>query len=287
MADVNIKWHFTGWRRTLLISALALPAPYAAHAELMLYPTRVIIDGRQRGAQVEIVNRGSKPETYRIRIVNRRMSDTGEILVADEAEAKLHFADEMLVYTPRQVTLQPGGAQTVRIAARRPAGLADGEYRSHLQFDRMADASAASDIENIGKPEHGEVAIALQALVGASIPVIVRQGVTEATVTLEELKLITSNGQGPSTLGFVFRRQGNRSVYGNVVATYAAPGKKPVKIASVDGVAVYVPNVMRVAQLPLALPKDASLHGGTITLRYTQPQDAGGKTIAEQTLLIP
>lgn len=284
MAYVNIKWVTAGWRHRLLISVLALSVSCPAQAELMLYPTRVVIDGRQRGAQVEIVNRGNKAETYRIKIVNRKMTDTGEIVIADNAEAKDHFADGMLVYTPRQVTLKPGASQTVRIAARRPAGLADGEYRSHLQFDRMADAS---DIENLDKPEQGAVAIVLQALVGASIPVIVRQGETRAVVTLEELKLIRGGGQTPPRLGFVFRRQGNRSVFGTITAIYAAPGKKPVKIASVDGIAVYVPNTVRVAQLPLALPKDATLNGGTLTLRYTQPQDAGGQIIAERTLVIP
>lgn len=285
MVDVPSKWHFTGWGRPLLIGALGLTAPFAAHAELMLYPTRVVIEGRQRGAQIEIINRGSKPESYRIKIVNRQMSDTGEILVADKAGASQHFADEMLVYTPRQVTLKPGVSQTVRIAARKPAGLAEGEYRSHLQFDRMPDASEG--IEKIGKPAQGEVAIVLQALVGASIPVIVRHGNTKADVTLHDLKLSKGNGQVSPMLGFVFRRQGNRSVYGNIAATYAAPGKKPIKIASVDGIAVYVPNVTRVAQLPLVLPKNTTLQGGTITLRYSEPQDAGGKTIAEETLVIP
>lgn len=287
MANISIKWHVTPWHRALLLSGLALLTPCAAQAELMLYPTRVVIDGRQRGAQVEIINRGSKPETYRIKIVNRRMTNTGEIVVADRAEANEQFADGMLVHTPRQVTLQPGVSQTVRIAARRPAGLPDGEYRSHLQFDRVADAAAASELENIGKPEQGQVAIVLQALIGASIPVIVRQGDTWATVTLDDLKLGKGDDEASPLLSFVFHRQGNQSVYGDVTAVYAAPGGKPVKVASVSGVALYVPNTMRMAQIPLALPKGTSLRGGAITLRYTQPQNAGGKVIAEQTLVVP
>lgn len=287
MTNFIFKWRGTRRHRAVLISALALLTPFAARAELMLYPTRVVIEGHQRGAQLEIVNRGDKPETYRIKIVNRRMTDTGEIVVADKPEANEQFADQMLVYTPRQVTLQPGVSQTVRIAVRKPAGLADGEYRSHLQFDRVADATAASDIEKIVKPERGQVAIVLQALIGASIPVIIRQGETSATVTLDTLAVSPAKGDASPMLSFVFHRQGNRSVYGDVVATYAAPGKKPVEIANVGGIAVYVPNAMRMAQLPLILTKGASLRGGTITLRYTQPKDAGGKLIAESALVLP
>lgn len=287
MTNFTLKWHGTRRHRAVLISALALLTPFAARAELMLYPTRVVIEGHQRGAQLEIINRGDKPETYRIKIVNRRMTDTGEIVAADKPEANEQFADQMLVYTPRQVTLQPGVSQTVRIAVRKPTGLADGEYRSHLQFDRVADATDAADIEKIVKPEKGQVAIVLQALIGASIPVIIRQGETSATVTLDNLTVSPAKGDAPPMLSFVFHRQGNRSVYGDVVATYAAPGKKPVEIANVGGIAVYVPNAMRMAQLPLTLTKGASLHGGTITLRYTQPKDAGGKLIAESALVVP
>lgn len=287
MTKFSFKWRVTHWHPTVLISVVALLAPSAARADLMLYPTRVVIEGRQRGAQLQIVNRGEKPETYRIKLVNRRMTDTGEIVVADKPEANEQFSDQMLVYTPRQVTLQPGVSQTVRIAVRKPAGLADGEYRSHLQFDRVADATAASDLEKIAKPEKGQVAIVLQALIGASIPVIIRQGETSATVTLDSLVLSPAKGDADPMLSFVFHRQGNRSVYGDVVATYAAPGKKPVEIANVGGIALYVPNTMRKAQLPLRLPKEANLHGGTITLRYIQPKDAGGKPIAERALVMP
>lgn len=287
MTNFSFKWRVTDWHPTVLFSALALLTPSVARADFMLYPTRIVIEGRQRGAQLQVVNRGEKPATYRIKLVNRRMTDTGEIVVADKPEANEQFADRMLVYTPRQVTLQPGVSQTVRIAVRKPAGLADGEYRSHLQFDRVADATAASDLEKITKPEKGQVAIVLQALIGASIPVIIRQGETSATVTLDSLALSPAKGDASPMLSFVFHRQGNRSVYGDVVATYAAPGKKPVEIANVGGIALYVPNTMRKAQLPLKLPKGANLHGGTITLRYIQPNDAGGKLIAERALVMP
>lgn len=287
MTNHSFKSRVAAREWTVLICALALLLPSAARADLMLYPTRVVIEGRQRGAQLQIINQGEKPETYRIKLVNRRMTDTGEIVVADKPEANEQFAAEMLVYTPRQVTLQPGVSQTVRIAVRKPAGLADGEYRSHLQFDRVADATAASDLEKIAQPENGKHAIVLQTLIGASIPVIIRHGETSATVTLESLKLLPAKGDASPMLSFVFNRQGNRSVYGDVVATYAAPGKTPVEIANVGGIALYVPNTMRKAQLPLRLPTGVSLTGGTITLRYVQPKDAGGKPIAERSLVMP
>ena len=221
------------------VAASALLVPSAAHADLMLYPTRIVLTGNQRSAQVQIINRGDKPETYRINIVNNRMSDTGEIVEAKTAEPGEQFADTMLVYTPRQVTLQPGQSQTVRVSVRKPVGLADGEYRSHLQFDRVANTTAASDLESLAKPEAGQVAIVLQALVGVSISVIVRQGQTSAAVTLGELAVIPAKGEARPALGFVFHRQGNQSAYGDATVTYTPAGGKGVKVGEVAGIAVY------------------------------------------------
>jgi P pilus assembly chaperone PapD len=55
-----------------LLLVLALPA----HADLMLYPTRIVFEKNQRAAQIELINNGSKPATYRISLVNRRMTET-------------------------------------------------------------------------------------------------------------------------------------------------------------------------------------------------------------------
>jgi fimbrial chaperone protein len=269
------------------VAASALLAPSAAHADLMLYPTRIVMTGNQRSGWVEIINRGDKPETYRINIVNNRMSDTGEIVQAKTAEPGEQFADTMLVHSPRQVTLQPGQSQTVRVSVRRPSGLSDGEYRSHLQFDRVTDATAASDLESLAKPEAGQVAIVLQALIGVSIPVIVRQGQTGAAVTLGELAVIPAAGEAPPALDFVFYRQGNQSAYGDVTVTYTPAGGKGVKVGEVTGIAVYVPNAMRKAQIPLTLPQGMALHGGTLTLRYNERVDASGKLMAEAQIAVP
>lgn len=272
---------------TSALAGLALIAPTVAHADLMLYPTRVVMTGNQRSAQVEIINRGTGPETYRINIVNRRMSETGEIVEVKEPQPGEQFANTMLVYTPRQVTLQPGESQTVRVSVRKPAGLADGEYRSHLQFDRVADATGAADLEAAAKPEKGQVAIVLQALIGASIPVIVRQGTTSATVSLSNLEVVPAKGDAKPMLAFTFNRQGNQSVYGDVLATYTAAGGKPVEVGKVNGVAVYVPNATRTARIPLSLPEGVALKGGSIKLTFSERPDAGGKLLAEATFAVP
>jgi hypothetical protein len=272
--------------RTFSLLLLLLVSAQPALAGLMLYPTRVVLESKDRSAQVELINNGDQPETYRINIVNRRMTETGEIVAADEKQAGELFADELLRYSPRQVTLQPGKSQTVRIMARKPAGLAAGEYRSHLQFDRVADAEGAANIENLSKPEEGEISIVLQALVGASIPLIVRHGDTAVTTTLSDLALEPGK-DNTQLLSFNIRRDGNRSVYGDLVATFTPAGGRPLEVAKVTGVAVYVPNEVRKSKLPINAPEGMFLRQGTLLLRYLDRPEAGGKMIAEATLAVP
>jgi hypothetical protein len=270
-----------------LAAVLGVLSPFPALADIMLYPTRVVVEGGKRSAQVEIINRGQEAETYRIGIVNRRMTELGEIVPADTALPDEQFADEMVRYTPRQVTLQPGASQTIRISVRKPADLAPGEYRSHLQFDRIADSAGLTDLEAAASETSNGVSIVLKTLIGASIPVIVRHGQTSANVALDSLKVRPGRDGIAPELSFTFRRDGNRSVYGDVVATYAAPGKEPVEIGSATGIAVYVPNVERSARLPLKLPEGVVLHGGEIQLRYSERADAGGAIIAQAAVRLP
>ncbi len=95
-------------RRALfpLLAGWLLLAP-PAMADLMLHPTRVVFEKNQRAAQVELINNGTERATYRISLMNRRMTETGELVPVTEPLPGEQFADAMLVFSPRQVTLAP------------------------------------------------------------------------------------------------------------------------------------------------------------------------------------
>jgi len=268
-----------------LVSGLLLVLSWPAQAELMLHPTRIVFDKNQRAAQVELINNGSKPASYRITLVNRRMTEAGQFEPADTPLEGERFADSMLRYSPRQVTLQPGTAQTVRIMLRKPADLAEGEYRSHLLFDKLPDAEGSASIENRGA-ESGQIGVQMNALVGASMPVIVRHGNVGATVSLGGLALQKNAAKQP-VLSMRFERAGTSSVYGDVSVTYTPRGGKPLDLAQVGGIAVYTPNRVREAVLPLQLPKGVQLSGGTLEVAFRDRPEAGGKLLAQASLNLP
>jgi hypothetical protein len=248
-----------------LLLAVALPA----HADLMLHPTRLVFEKNQRTAQIELIN-----------------TELGQFEPADTAGPGERFADDMLRFSPRQVTLEPGTAQTVRVMLRKPAELAEGEYRSHLQFDKLPDVEGSASIENQGKDAGGQgIGVVINALVGASVPVIVRHGATSANVSLSHLAL--QKDAGKQLLALQFEREGSGSVYGDLSVTFTPRGGKPQTLAQAGGLAVYTPNRVRKAMLQLDVPAGMALAHGTLVVSYHERPEAGGKLLAQAQLELP
>lgn len=268
---------------------LALAALWAggAWADLLVYPTRLVFEGNLRASQVELMNKGKEPASYRIQLVNKRMTETGGFVDVTDPAAGEQFADGMLRYSPRQVVLPPGGSQTVRIALRKAADLPEGEYRSHLSFEPVADA-AANIVANAAKPAPSDgLGVQLRVLVGVSIPIIVRHGSTSANVMISDLKFSPAATGRPATLAFTLQRAGNRSAYGDLGATFTPHGGREQQVAKAGGLAVYTPNPLRRGQLELHPPAGLALANGTLRLTYREPPEQGGKLLAEAVLALP
>lgn len=256
-----------------------------AFAELMLHPTRIVFDKNMRAAQVELINDGTTPASYRIVLVNRRMTDVGQFEPVETPAPGEQFAAPMLRFSPRHVTLQPGTSQTVRVMLRKPADLAEGEYRSHLQFERLPEADGS---DGAGAGQQGadkDIGVRLSTLVGASIPVIVRHGSTNVTVRLAGLALRQEAGQ--PALALQFEREGNSSVYGDLNVSFTPRNAVPQTLAQVGGIAVYTPNAVRQVVVPLRVPAGTTLSHGTLELSYRDRPEAGGKLLAQATLELP
>lgn len=275
-----------GTRRTWLLTAATLAATLLftapAMAQLMVHPTRIVLDNDQRSSQLEIINNSDKPTVYRISLVNRRMDEFGGFSPVEAALPGEQFVDEMVRYSPRRVALAPGASQIIRIMARKPADLATGEYRSHLLFAEQEDATAPSAAS---ASSNGDIGVTLTALVGVSIPVIVRHGATTAEVSLERLALGTSEHGGPPAMSLEMIRTGNRSVHGDVTVDFLpAGGSTAITVGRAGGVAVYTPNLLRQIKLPLLFPAGVVRSGGTLHVSYREPPERGGALLAEASL---
>ena len=271
----------------MVLSAFAgsISTPALAAGHLMIYPSRVVFEGRTRTAQLDLINNGEAC-TYRISMNRERMTDTGQFVAVTTPLPGENFADEMIRFSPRQVTLPAGGAQAVRLQLRKSASLATGEYRVHLFFQALP--PPRSIVATNPKPaDPDSMGIALIPIVSISIPLIVREGNTSATLRLSNLRVSPQTTTGPAALSFELHRDGNRSVYGDVIAYFTPSRGSELVIGRANGVAVYVPNQLRTAQLPIQMPAGQKLADGRLRVSFLDKPDAGGKVLAEAKLDLP
>jgi hypothetical protein len=267
----------------LLIWAAAVPLGYA---QLLLSPTRVVFEGNARSSQIDEVNTTNQAATYRLTLVNRRMNQLGEFLPVDAPLPGERFVDAMVRFSPRQLTVEPGGSQVIRLSLRKPQGLAAGEYRSHLLIERVLDANLASSIDSaVGNQSSDGLDIRLTPLVGALIPVIVREGSTTVEMSISGMSFTARSGENPALLSLSLERSGNRSVYGDLVVTFLAAGaSSPVQVARVNGLAVYVPNPERLLRVALEPPEGVDLRAGRFQVAFQLRPEEGGRVLAENQL---
>jgi hypothetical protein len=271
----------------MLAACLLMAAMHHAYADLMINPTRIVFEKNRRSAQIDLINDGTTSTTYRLVLVNRRMTEAGEFHAIETAGPDEKFADAMLVYSPRQITLAPGAQQLVRVALRKPEDLLPGEYRSHLFFEKVADTTPENNIENLGQSRSGEVGVSLTALIGVSIPVIARHGDTSATVAIDHLAVEQGTaGQAP-LLKLQLNRTGNRSAYGDLTVSFKPRGGAEQIIGRAGGLAVYTPNPARRAKLSLQVPAGMALAHGTLSVTYQERPEDGGKLIAQSAIEMP
>ncbi|MCC7005487.1 MAG: molecular chaperone [Ottowia sp.] len=279
----------------LLTTALVLGGlnGQTAFADLMINPTRIELDNKNASGQLELLNTGNQKTLYRVRLVNRRMTETGEFLPIDEKNPAVpgeHFADQLLRFSPPQITLLPGKSQIVRIALRRTEDVADGEYRSHLLFEQIPDTSDQGSIEALdtkNKKESKELSIKLTALFATTIPVLVRRGALTAKITLTDPTLIPATDDKPPLLSIMIHRQGERSAYGDLIVHYSPNDQgEPIPIGRVNGLAVYTPNEVRRATVTLHPPEPLHFNHGKLTVQFVSPIQEGAKPLAETNLSI-
>ncbi|HWU92345.1 MAG TPA: molecular chaperone [Sphingomicrobium sp.] len=254
---------------------LALSArAQAGVGDLLVAPTRIVLDGR-KGAEVILNNIGEEPATYRVSIEFRRMTEDGGLADVAQPTAQDKIAEDMIVYAPRRVTLVPHQPQSIRIAARAPQGLPDGEYRVHMLFRAIPPANpvvaASASTDDAPKGLHFQ----LIPVYGVTIPVIVRFGNLDATAGIANVKL--DSAAGKSAVDLDLSRSGKRSTFGEVRVLKAGV-KNPIAIQR--AVAVYTEIGLR----HLSIPLDPGFQGdprGPVTVQYVETSNDGSHVIAQ------
>ena len=257
--------------RILAVAAaftLAIPQPTSAGVgDLLVAPTRIILNG-SRGTEIVLSNIGDDVATYRVSLVLRRMTPDGKLEEVETANDRENAARDMILYAPRRVTIAPNEPQTIRIAARAPKGLPDGEYRVHALFRAVP---KPRPVAPQGQSEG--LALELIPIYGVTIPIVVRLGNLEAKAAISNVE--TTNIGGKPAISLDLARNGDRSIFGDI-RVWRDGFDKPVALQR--GVAVYTEVNSRRVVIPFEEGVGAA---GPVRVEFVETTDSGPIQMAE------
>lgn len=259
--------------------------------DINLYPKRIVLSERERTASIGLYNRALVEGEYEISIGDMVMRPGGQMVplsaISDPAEReRVKPASAWLKWSPHRINLPASEALMVRIMARIPPDLPQGEYRAHFSVVSVPLEAAPATIEQAtGEAGGNNLAVRIRPRFGITVPVILRIGVTTLSTALSDLDLITLS-DGRQGLRVKITRTGTRSAFGDIVVT--APGaKKPV--AEMKGVGVYPEIDSRTVVIPFDVRDAAATpaRGTRLTISYTDDDFTPGQILAKQDFMVP
>ncbi len=259
----------------------------SAQGGLQVLPTRVVFEGRTRSAQIHLLNQGKEKATYRISFKNMRMTETGGYEDVKEPLPGEQFAADFIRYSPRQIEIEPGASQTIRLLLRKKSDLLPGEYRSHMLFSTVPPKDTGKDIESLASGQE-KLEISLTPIFGVTIPVIVRHGKGSATAGMADFQIhAPEKPEDKSSLSFNISRQGDQSLFGDISIKFTPQnGADETEVGRLNGVAVFTPNKSRKINLFLAPPKGLELKQGLLNITYKDHNESK-KVLASGQLKLP
>jgi hypothetical protein len=176
-----------------LIVAVALLASLVGEAAaqgVVVAPHAVYLDHRTRSGSITLYNPGVDPAEVTISsIYGYPVTDSvGHFMlqVPDSVEPGMPAATAWIEAFPRRMILRPLQRQTVRLLARPPQGLADGEYWSRIVI------SAKGGAIQVANADSSRIQIGLALEVRTIIPLIYRKGMLHTGLEISNLRAVAS-----------------------------------------------------------------------------------------------
>jgi P pilus assembly protein, chaperone PapD len=223
--------------RTLgLVLAAALALPLVGRAQgVLVAPHAVVIDHRTRSGSLSLYNPGDQPSEVSIStFFGYPVTDSAgefDLRTVERPEASMPSAVGWVEAFPKRMVLQPKERQTVRLLARPPAGLRDGEY-----WARLVVTARAGSVPVTGVDDSSGITVGLNLEVRTVLPLQYRKGPVATSVRASSLKADVKGDSLAVRLSLV--RQGTAAFIGTVRGALADSTGRTVAAFS-SPVAVY------------------------------------------------
>lgn len=274
--------------RLALASLVALPmlavsAP--SRANVTITPTLVVIEGRERYADVNLINITGEPHTYGIGWRFMKMVGSGGAYMNLDKSLTDFDLTKNIVYTPKRVTIEAGGMQKIRLGLRlKGEPPAPGDYRAHLELVDVGtpdilpmQGPAPEDLPR--QPTGGEkqITAGVKVNVGFSIPVVYRVGESTAKPVIGTVTMAIDKAGRPEVVIPVTKVGGETfGVMGQIFIFYEGN-----RVGEVRNANIFPEIKERTYRIPLNVKK---LSGGSLRIVYTDHDSSDKNIFAEKTI---
>jgi fimbrial chaperone protein len=266
----------------ILITVIALMS-FWVEANLVIHPIRVQFNSGDRSTEVTLLNDSKTTNTYRLELQDKKAKKGGGYidLTADTING-FPTASSMIRFTPRQVTLKPGERQTIKLSLRRPARLAEGEYRSHLLFKALPPPAS------LARPDEQTAGLTMRLNLVTSfvIPVVVQHGTANSKVSLAAASIhYDTTTPSKSNVLVEINRVGKFSTYGDLEAYWTPQGGKERLIAKAASFSAW-PELNNTSIALAWVGADFAPSNGKLRILYKGMRDFRGQTIFDTAIQI-
>ncbi len=223
-------------RRSLTSLLLLLGLARGAMAQgVVVAPHAVYLDHRTRSASITLYNPGAEPTEVGIEFLyGYPVTDSvGDftLMEPDSVTAEMPSAHRWIEAFPRRVTIAPLQRQTVRLLARPPADLPDGEYWSRVVIVAKGGSVPVSGADTT------QINIGLALEVRTRIPLTYRKGVLRSGIALGSIQAHRTAADSLA-IRIQMSRQGTAAYVGTARGALVNSGGKTVATFA-EPIAVY------------------------------------------------
>lgn len=200
------------WARWIAaaVAAAALLVPAVIEA-VYVTPTALFIDAGNRNGQLTLGNSSDEPEEVLIELkfgfVDTDSAGTPFVRLIDDPGPEFPSATDWLGVFPQRVRLDPGEKQVVRVFARPPADLPEGEYWSRLII-------TARPIRPTPSPDDSLARAGVSIIVRLVTSVTYRNGNVNTGLSLTN---VTASVEGDALVAWIgMAREGNAAYLGTL-----------------------------------------------------------------------
>lgn len=245
----------------------------SASANLLIKPFRVVMDEKNRTAEVTLLNNSDSTKTYNIGWVEKQQSpEGGYIDLEDETPLS---ASPYIRHSPRKVTIKPKEYQKIKLRLKMPANMKSGEYRSHLMMKVVESAQPKPVVED--EPTKG-MKIQIIPQLSFSIPVMIRKGASNTASEIKAISVVKDDKNMPQ-IDVLLQHSGDYSSYGSLYAYMKVGGGKTQEIGEAHNIAIFRETSARKARIKLQVPQIPK--GAVVQVLYKGDDEFEGKILGK------